>query len=72
LDRTLGRGAGMIMCGGVRGAGETDIEIFGVNPDGTGDTALTSNGFRDGSPAISPDNDRRARIPRRDGSRAAG
>ncbi len=33
----------------------TDIEIFQVNPDGTGETLLTSNDVRDGSPAYSPD-----------------
>jgi Tol biopolymer transport system component len=46
---------GPIACGGVRGAGETDIEIFEVNPDGTGERVLTNNTFRDGSPAYSPD-----------------
>jgi Tol biopolymer transport system component len=33
----------------------TDIEIFQVNPDGSGEIVLTSNDLRDGSPAYSPD-----------------
>ena len=45
---------GPIYCGGVRPPG-TDIEIFRVNPDGTGEQTLTSNDIRDGSPAVSPD-----------------
>ncbi|MFP5362663.1 MAG: hypothetical protein ACLGI5_08025, partial [Thermoleophilia bacterium] len=45
---------GPIACGGVRSPG-TDIEIFQVNSDGTGETTLTSNDVRDGSPAYSPD-----------------
>ena len=45
---------GTIACGGVRAPG-TDIEIFQVNPDGTGEVVLTSNDVRDGSPAYSPD-----------------
>ncbi len=45
---------GPIACGGLRG-NDTDLEIFQVNPDGTGETLLTNNGFRDGSPAYSPD-----------------
>jgi TolB protein len=45
---------GPIACGGVRAPG-TDIELFTVNPDGTGESLLTSNDLRDGSPAYSPD-----------------
>ena len=45
---------GKIACGGSRGA-DADIEIFDVNPDGSGERMLTNNGFRDGSPAYSPD-----------------
>ncbi len=45
---------GAIACGGIRGL-DVDLEIFQVNPDGSGETLLTSNGFRDGSPAFSPD-----------------
>jgi Tol biopolymer transport system component len=48
-------GNGAIYCGGVRGAGQTDIEIFRINPDATNETVLTNNAFRDGSPAVSPD-----------------
>ena len=45
---------GPIACGGLRG-NDVDLEIIEVNPDGTGERALTNNGFRDGSPAYSPD-----------------
>ena len=59
LDTSPARAAfpglnGTIACGGVRAPG-TDTEIFQVNPDGTGETTLTSNDVRDGSPAYSPD-----------------
>ncbi len=45
---------GKIACGGVRGA-DADLEIFDVNPDGSGERLLTNNGFRDSSPSYSPD-----------------
>ncbi|HWC27472.1 MAG TPA: hypothetical protein VG474_12870 [Solirubrobacteraceae bacterium] len=59
LDASPARAAfpgenGPIACGGVRG-GEPDIEIFQINPDGSGEMLLTTNAVRDGSPAYSPD-----------------
>ena len=45
---------GPIYCGGLRGD-DTDLELIQVQPDGSGETLLTNNGFRDGSPAVSPD-----------------
>lgn len=56
---------GAIACGGLRGF-DTDLEIFQVNPDGSGETLLTDNGFRDGSPAFSPDGSRIAFESQRD------
>src|SRR5687768_12914047 len=45
---------GPILCGGLRG-NDTDLELIQVQPDGSGETLVTNNGFRDGSPAYSPD-----------------
>ncbi len=56
---------GAIACGGLRGL-DTDLEIFQVNPDGSGETLLTNNGFRDGSPAFSPDGSKIAFESQRD------
>jgi len=56
---------GAIACGGLRGL-DVDLEIFQVNPDGSGETLLTSNGFRDGSPAFSPDGSKIAFESQRD------
>jgi len=59
---------GKIACGGLRGS-DADLEIFDVNPNGSGERLLTDNGFRDSSPAYSPDGTKiafesgRARIP---------
>jgi len=56
---------GAIACGGLRGL-DTDLEIFQINPDGSGETLLTDNGFRDGSPAFSPDGSKIAFESQRD------
>lgn len=45
---------GPILCGGLRG-NDTDLELIQVQPDGSAETLVTNNGFRDGSPAYSPD-----------------
>ena len=56
---------GAIACGGLRGL-DVDLEIFQVNPDGSGEILQTDNGFRDGSPAFSPDGSRIAFESQRD------
>ncbi len=45
---------GKIICEGTRGTSAA-AEIYTINPDGTGETVLTSNDVRDGDPSFSPD-----------------
>jgi hypothetical protein len=49
---------GKLACEGQRGLalpGISTTEVFTINPDGTGETVLTSNTSRDGDPSFSPD-----------------
>ena len=47
---------GRIACEGQRApvTARVQTEIFTINPDGTGETVLTNNDYRDGDPAFSP------------------
>lgn len=58
--------SGKIYCAGHRGTG-TDLEIFSANPDGTSETVLSDNTFRDSGVAISPDGSKIAFESARDG-----
>jgi TolB protein len=52
---------GRLACEGNRPIGAPPVvginrtEVFTINPDGTGETVLTSNNVRDGDPSFSPD-----------------
>ena len=45
---------GRLACEGTRGV-EPSVEVYTINPDGTGEMVLTENAVRDGDPGWSPD-----------------